>query len=314
MDSLITFQAGKKARADEVNSNFSKVSQAINNLEEDVSSNATAIDNLDRDKANINGSTSQEFDVKAPTGTIAGTKAINQQYLMNSISNTVDIISGFTIVRDEQGNPNTTIIVSAGSCYDSTHSVLLKTTQDYTATYSGTQAATHRYDVYVMYDSDTPEDDILISDSGVNPITENYKGRLIGYYLTDEDANISTVIFYGTSASTPSIITSFQSTINGSGYNIYSNGFCEQWGYYEIDSGSGWFEIDLLVPYKDKNYSIIATKTSTDSLVPSGDSPAANYFSGAIIIDNTKFQTNLWYNATRSYALVCRWCAFGYIS
>jgi len=44
--------------------------------------------------------------------------------------------------------------------------------------------------------------------------------------------------------------------VNGtSGYRIWSDRFCEQWGYFTLSAESG--DITLLKEYRDKNYSIL---------------------------------------------------------
>ena len=49
------------------------------------------------------------------------------------------------------------------------------------------------------------------------------------------------------------------------GYRIWSNGRCEQWGRYSLDSSTGEQHLTFLKEYKDTNYLALVAKTSTDA-------------------------------------------------
>ncbi len=101
-----------------------------------------------------------------------------------------------------------------------------------------------------------------------------------------------------------------ESYVNGTnGYNIYSNGYCEQWGRFDrgIDAGSGVLSIPLLVPYTDKNYIAMATT--------SGNNTSSGLSAFCIIIHNSNATYSI-----RAYVYVveqsCRyinWYTKGYI-
>ena len=77
-----------------------------------------------------------------------------------------------------------------------------------------------------------------------------------------------------------------ESYVNGkSGYNIYSNGYCEQWGY---SSGGGMttdpIRVNLLKSYKNTDYNIEVSNTFKSDGVGGfpgpviGPSPSSSYF------------------------------------
>ena len=61
------------------------------------------------------------------------------------------------------------------------------------------------------------------------------------------------------SATEPAVIVeTYQSTLSASGYNVYSNGYCEQWGIYDNSTATDYLE---------KTVTLIKTYNSTDYLV-----------------------------------------------
>lgn len=93
-----TFQAGTKARANEVNKNFDDLYSQVNINISDISQNAQDIESLDSRKANINGSSAQRFAVADP---VNQTDAVNKQ--------TAELITNPNIILlDGIGNVNLT--------------------------------------------------------------------------------------------------------------------------------------------------------------------------------------------------------------
>lgn len=187
-----TFTANTYAKASEANANFDTVYAQVNTNISNIAQNTIDIDNLEDNKANINGDTNQPFKVKSPT---ANAEAVNKQYLMNAIGNSIDYISGLVITKDS-GSPDDTIIVSAGSCYDSTHNVVLNLS-DSTSKQNDNQAAIATYYVYLASDNaDGSNAYILIDDNSI-PYPAPNKYRQIGYYTTDSDSKINSIAYYG---------------------------------------------------------------------------------------------------------------------
>ena len=189
-----TFTANTYAKASEVNADFDTVYAQVNTNISSIAQNATDIDNLENNKANINGDYSQRFAVADPT---TNTDAVNKRSLMSAISNSVDYINGLSITKDG-GSPEDTIIVSSGSCYDSTKSAVLSLS-DATSKQNDNQGASTTYYVYIIGDARATSIDILISSNSTTPTLPSgytlYRG--IGYYTTDSDGHIDNIAYYG---------------------------------------------------------------------------------------------------------------------
>ena len=91
-----TFVAGTKARANEVNEDFDVLYSQVNSNISNIAQNEVDIDNLDLNKANINGDSTKIFNVADAT---INTHAINKQTMMKYITNTLNYISGLTIEK-----------------------------------------------------------------------------------------------------------------------------------------------------------------------------------------------------------------------
>ena len=189
-----TFVANTYAKASEVNADFDTVYAQVNSNISAIAQNATDIDNLENNKADINGSSAQRF---AVADAITNGDAINKQTLFKSISNSIDYISGFIITKDS-GSPEDTIIVSAGSCYDSTKAIVLSLSLAITKQ-NLSQASNATYYVYIIGNSTGSQTDILISASSTSPgLPAGYSlYRQIGGYTTDSDAKINSISYYG---------------------------------------------------------------------------------------------------------------------
>lgn len=191
-----TFVAGTKARANEVNQDFDVLYSQVNSNISAINTNANDIDSLESNKANVNGSSSQRFAVADPT---SNSDAVNKQSLTKAIGNSINYIDGYTITKDS-GSPDDTILVSAGSCYDSSKTVVLKKDSS-TTKQNDSQGASTTYYVYVIGNNSGTSIDILISSSAVTPaLPEGYtKFRQIGSYDTDSSSKISSINSYSNS-------------------------------------------------------------------------------------------------------------------
>jgi len=296
-----TFVANTFAKASEVNADFDTVYSQVNTNISNIAQNATDIDNLENNKADLNGNAAQRFAVANPSG---NSDAINKQYLMASISNVLDYISGLVITKD---GPNT-ILVSAGSCYDKDDTVILKLNNQISKTNS-TQSANSTYYVYITSaNASGVPTDIVISQSSTTPGTTKY--RQIGYYTTDGDGNIAFIYSYGddtTKAKASSVITT--TYVNGSSwYRIYSDGWCEQGGIYDNGSAAGNFKatITFLKPFIDTNYTAQAITITTN------EHPASSSIYAYSSSDMSIF-VNRNYNSSANMRYIM-WQACGYIS
>ena len=192
-----TFTANTYAKASEVNTDFDVVYSQVNTNISAIAQNATDIDNLENNKADINGSTSQRF---AVADAISNGDAINKQTLFKAIGNSIDYISGLAITKDS-GSPDDTIIVSAGSCYDSTKTVVLSLDSSISKQ-NLNQGASATYYVYIIGNSTGSLIDILISTSSTTPaLPTGYSlFRQIGSYTTDGNSKINSISYYGLDA------------------------------------------------------------------------------------------------------------------
>ena len=252
-----TLVANTYAKSSEVNANFDTVYSQVNSNISAISQNAVDIENIENNKADINGSSSQRFGV---ADAITDSDAINKRSLRNAIGNSIDYISGFTITKDS-GSPEDTIIVSAGSAYDSTKSIVLSLANSLSKQNTN-QAADATYYVYVISNSTGSSVDISISTESITPsLPSGYAlYRKIGYYTTDSDNNISMINYYGHDSTAPQgISTVVETYVNGSSwYRVYSDGWCEQGGY--ANAGT---TVTFLKPFKDTNYTLALGVTST---------------------------------------------------
>lgn len=106
------FVPGTKAKANEVNENFTSIKQFVDQLETNVANNEINIQQLNENKAYINGSNEQRF---AVADAINDKDAMNKQSVNKTINNSIDIIRGLKLYKFN----NTTIACESGSCYDS---------------------------------------------------------------------------------------------------------------------------------------------------------------------------------------------------
>ena len=249
-----TFTANTYAKASEVNANFDVVYSQVNTNISAIAQNATDIDNLENNKADINGSTSQRF---AVADAVTNGDAINKQTLFKAIGNTLDYISGLAISKDS-GSPEDTIIVSPGSAYDSTKSIVLSLDNSLSKQNTN-QSANATYYVYIIGNSTGSQTDILISiNSTVPTLPAGYSlYRQIGYYTTDSSNHIYTITnsiaSSLASAGVPVIVESFVS--GRSGYNLYSNKYIEQWGF-AFGTAGAVNTANFLKSFRDANASI----------------------------------------------------------
>lgn len=258
-----TFVAGTKARANEVNQNFDVLYSQVNSNISAINTNANDIDTLDSNKANVNGSSSQRFACADPT---SPSDAVNKQSLTKAIGNSINYIDGYVISKDS-GSPNDTILVTAGSCYDSTKTVVLAKDTS-TTKQNDTQGASATYYVYVIGNDSGTSVDVLISSSAVTPaLPEGYtKFRKIGYYNTDGNSNIENIYSYGVGNNVPqanSVI--IETYVNGSDwYRVYSDGWCEQGGNIPL-SNTNPITITFLKTYSTIPQVYIAFSHTSDT-------------------------------------------------
>jgi hypothetical protein len=246
-----TFQAGTKARAGEVNQDFDILYSEVNRIGTEILNIDVDIQDILASKADVNGNATQRFQMANPEASYDG---VNKTFLESAISNIKEYISGFIITKDTEN----TIIVSPGSCYDSNLSTIIISSGNITKE-NTTQSPDTTYYVHVISDNTGRQVDILISTQLIEPpLPSSYTlYRNIGKFITDEEGNISDILYYGNEQATYNQISGMvKKYINGtSGYILYSDGLKIQWG-----RGAG--SVTLLLPYSDANYCLVVSQLS----------------------------------------------------
>lgn len=219
-----TFIAGTKAKSGEVNQNFTSLKQFVDTLETNQATNTTDILQLEENKADLNGSNEQRFQVADATNSY---DAINKQTLLNLVSNTQEVIKGFVLSKFD----NKTVSATAGSCYDSTFVYMIKSDTSLSKQQEnlGNNA---KYYVYVCADKDTGNCELVISLSNTTPELpggfEYY--RQLGYFTTNDEGKISQVLNNDDTAS---------GEIAQNGYITLNGLVTIQWGRLNTELGYG---------------------------------------------------------------------------
>lgn len=182
-----TFQAGTKARANEVNENFTSLKQFVDQLEVNEANNEINITNLESNKADLNGSNTEVFNVANPT---TNYNAVNLQTFERLTQNSVQVITGYQLSIFD----NDTITAQAGACYDSTFAHIIVGSTSLQVSDSNLGANATRY-VYVCLDEDASQTKLVLSTSSTTPsLPSGYEYyRRIGSLVTDDDGNINVV-------------------------------------------------------------------------------------------------------------------------
>lgn len=230
-----TFVDGTKARANEVNENFTSLKQFVDSLEVQTSTNEIDIMNLENTKANLNGDNQQRFQVADASNDY---DAINKQLLFKYTQNSQGVINGFKLSKSS----NDTIIATAGSCYDSTFKYMIISDTSLTKQQSGL-GNDAKYYIYVCADKETEQCQLVITLNSSTPeLPADYDYyRKLGYLITNDEGNISQVINEGEETT---------GTYENQGYITLSGGLTIQWGYADVNLNNSAVDINLPTVYK----------------------------------------------------------------
>lgn len=243
-----TFIAGTKAKANEVNENFTSAKQFMDNLETEQATNTADILQLEQNKADLNGSFEQRFQVADATNSF---DAINKQTLLNLVKNTQEVIKGFVLSKFN----NNTVSATAGSCYDSTFVYMITSATSLSKTQSnlGNNA---KYYVYVCADKDTGSCELVISLSNTTPeLPAGYEYfRQLGYFTTDGSGNISQVLNNDDTAS---------GNIAANGYITLNGLVTIQWGFADVNLGNSFVDINLPTSYKSAHLCCVCSPNNS---------------------------------------------------
>ena len=195
LDIPYTFIAGTKAKASEVNSNFNAVKTLVDANEVNIAQNELDIQNLEQNKADLNGAIEERFQVANPSGNY---DAVNKQYFDSMTANIKPYINGFVLSKYD----NTTISATPGSCWDSTYEYFFSSSSAMQVSQSNLGASATYY-VYIAGGGEAEADELIISSSNTTPElpTGAEYFRLLGSFTTDEDAHIDEVMSESNSVS-----------------------------------------------------------------------------------------------------------------
>lgn len=182
-----TFIAGTKAKANEVNGNFTSIKQFVDQLESNLATAELDINNLETNKADINGSQNEVFQVADAEN---NKDAVNLETLKAQTANSLDVIRGFIPFMSNA----TTISCTAGNCWDSTYEQMINS---YTvlSLQDTALAAYTTYYIYVCYDKETSSCKLAFSTNSTTPtLPAGYDYfRKVGSFTTNSSGNIDTV-------------------------------------------------------------------------------------------------------------------------
>lgn len=287
-----TFVAGTKAKAAEVNADFQAVATEVNAQGNSLTAAQANITNLQNNKADVNGNSSNRFSVAVP---INSYDAVNKLYLTDL---TKYLLVGLQLKRDDDDY----IGCTKGATYDKTYSKILKFDAD-VSKQNTNQTANATYYVYIEGSADGTTTDLLISLSSDNPALDSgfTLYQYLGYYTTDDDGNISGVYSAApvSGTNTLSSIIPVIYTNGSSGYRLWSDNYIEQWG--TISGSTNNVTITFLKKFKDKNYSLSYTPVNNTN----NDLWVSNFLVHSY--DEEKFEAS---NNGGTYAF---WKATGYI-
>ena len=217
-----TFVAGTKARANEVNENFTSLKQFVDTLEVQASTNEINITNLENNKANINGDNQQRFQVADPTSSL---DAVNLRTLENKTLNSRSVIDGFDLSKFN----DTTITATAGNCYDSTFVYMISSSTSIQKSQTGL-GNNATYYVYACAQESSGTVELVFN---VSPTTPELPSgfdyfRCLGYFTTNDNGNIDKVFKDGIQPITT------DESLNETGYVVLTNGLIIQWGVTNV--------------------------------------------------------------------------------
>lgn len=181
------FIAGTKAKANEVNSNFTSIKQFVDQLESNLATAELDISNLEANKADVNGNQSEIFQVANAEN---NKDAVNLETLKDQTANSLDAIRGFIPSKSNA----TTISCTAGDCWDSTYKAMISSSK--TITLQDTSLAKNAtYYIYVCYDKETSGCKLAFSTNSNTPtLPAGYDYfRIVGSFTTNSSGNIDTV-------------------------------------------------------------------------------------------------------------------------
>lgn len=182
------FTGGQSAKAQEVNANFQQVKRFVENLEDTQEDIQNTVEGLQSDKANINGSSQEQFDVADPT---SSSNAVNKSYLDNQLLPFRYIIVGLNLSK----TGNQLFTVGVGGCYDNNYINPIANNSNLSMDISDVTSASSTYNIYILAETTSPTNTSLVLTTGSNQpsISVDDIYRKIGTLTTDSDNYVDTL-------------------------------------------------------------------------------------------------------------------------
>ena len=182
------FTGGTSAKAQEVNANFQQIKRFVDDLETKFNNVNDSVIDLVNTTANINGNSSNVFNVANP---VTDYNAVNKAYLDQQMAIFKPVIIGLKVTK----TGNQSFSIGVGSCFDSNylHPIVNRTV--YSSSGFLFDAST-TYNIYVTARvSDSMDFDCVLTTGTDTPtlIYEDTIYRKIGTLTTDVSAYISTI-------------------------------------------------------------------------------------------------------------------------
>lgn len=184
-----TFTGGQSAKAQEVNANFQQVKKFVENLEDTQEEIQQAVSGMETDKANLNGSSQEVFNVADPTNS---THAVSKAFLDNQLLPFRYMIVGLNLIKAG----NQTLTVSVGGCYDSNYTNPIANNTNVSLVTTDITSASTTYNIYILARVSSPTATSLVLTVGGNEpvlVETDTIYRKIGTLTTDALNNIDTL-------------------------------------------------------------------------------------------------------------------------
>ena len=168
-------------------------------------------------------------------------------------------------------NSKFTLRINTGSTYSGTYTILTNTTYYIKVQYTGTQyilsyslnGSSYTQDITISLATAINSDSTIYIGKDYNNNSQHWLGTvdLTGCNILVDNSQIwqGNIPASTSTASSQNPAVVIENYLNGtSGYRVWSDGYCEQWGYLSPVNQNMSYGISLLKSYKDNNYNVSA--------------------------------------------------------
>lgn len=165
------FVGGKSAKAQEVNANFNYLISQINNLTTIISSLEATVTDLQNNKANLNGSTGEQFSVARAEGAYMSEQAVPYSQLSEMLETIKPFFTGFTLSTFSTTKGQWGLVMGAGTCWDSTGNYIIKNSDNISQSFDGQVTMPGMtYKIWVMSNTNNPSNISIHIGTGDTPV------------------------------------------------------------------------------------------------------------------------------------------------